>query len=219
MKHRVLIGGSILAVCVLFAGVWLCVRGVARAEAPATEGQTPSPGPPPLVVDRNAPLLLDEPKEEPRDPWLPPEPKGADNGPCYVCHANYEQEPLAEVHRKANVGCEKCHGPSLAHRNDEDNVVPPEMMYWPERIDPACAECHPKHEASARDVLARWQKRCPEKTDPQSVVCTDCHGEHRLKLRTVWWDRKSGELVVRAEGERVKRRDESAQPPPEAASQ
>jgi len=116
------------------------------------------------------------------------------------------------MHRKVNVGCVKCHGPSMGHCNDEDNVAPPDVMYWPERIDPACAECHPKHDVPASDVLIRWRERCPEKTDPQSVVCTDCHGEHRLESRTVRWDRKTGELTVRPDDHRRNAHDEPATP-------
>lgn len=211
-----LIGGSLLAVGLLAGTVWLCGREAARAEGASSGGSKPGGGPPPLVIDRSAPLLLETPAELPRDPWAPVQPRGADNSACYVCHANYEKESLAEVHRKANVGCVKCHGPSLAHRNDEDNVVPPDVMYWPERIDASCAECHLKHNAPARDVLARWLERCPEKTDPQAVVCTDCHGDHRLNFRTVWWDRKTGDLVVRPEGQRVKHRDAPSEPEAEA---
>ncbi len=37
------------------------------------------------------------------------------------------------------------------------------------------------------------------------MVCTDCHFHHRLAFRTVWWDKKTGMLVVRKDGERVKK--------------
>jgi hypothetical protein len=69
-------------------------------------------------------------------------------------------------------------------------------MYWPERIEEKCEECHESHDAPARDVLARWQKRCPEKTDFNTVVCTDCHGYHRLERRTVRWEKKTGKLII-----------------------
>lgn len=209
IRHRLLIVLSVSTAGLLLASVWLPMREAAVAqESSRQERQEESTEPPPLVVDRSDPLLLEEPEEEPRSPWEVKGPKGADNGPCYVCHANYEDEPMAEWHRKAGIGCTKCHGESLAHRNDEDNVTPPETMYWPERIDPACSECHKDHDVPARDVLARWGERCPEKTDAGAVVCTDCHGQHRLKFRTVWWNKRTGELVVREEGQRVKRRDE-----------
>ncbi len=152
--------------------------------------------PPPLVVDKDAPLLLDAPPTEPA-PKMPDE-----NQACYVCHTNYETEPFAVSHGKAKVACIQCHGKSFAHRNDEDNITPPDVMFPPEKIASNCAQCHKTHDVSAVEVIARWQQRCPEKTDPGSIVCTDCHGQHRLKLRTVQWNKRTRELIVRKlEGE------------------
>ncbi len=127
----------------------------------------------------------------------------ADNSACYVCHDNYDGEPLALIHAKEDYGCIECHGPSYDHRNDEDNITPPDVMYAAEDIAEKCAECHDTHNAPATKVLARWQKRCPAKTNPAELVCTDCHGRHRLKFRTTWWDKKTRELVIRGD-ERVK---------------
>ena len=42
-----------------------------------------------------------------------------------------------------------------------------------------------------------FQARFPPNTDPKQVVCTDCHGEHRLKVRSVWWDKSTGKLLGR----------------------
>jgi hypothetical protein len=72
-------------------------------------------------------------------------------------------------------------------------------MYPPEAIDPACQECHEEHDVPAREVLTRWQERCPEKTDVNTIVCTDCHGQHRLARRTVRWDKKTGKLIIKKE--------------------
>lgn len=128
----------------------------------------------------------------------------ADNSACYVCHGNYQEEPFALSHAKEDVGCVDCHGESDDHRNDEDNITPPDTMYAAADIEPACAKCHETHDAPAAKVIARWQERCPAKTDPKTLVCTDCHGEHRLKFRTVWWNKKTGELAVRKAGQRTK---------------
>ncbi len=148
---------------------------------------------PALKVDRGAPLLLDEPapKKKPSKGTGPM----ADNGSCYVCHTNYQEEEMVTVHAENDVGCVKCHGQSLAHRNDENNTTPPDKMYPTDAIDASCATCHDEHIAPAKKVLARWQERCPAKTNPGEVLCTDCHGEHRLKLRTVRWDKKTGKLL------------------------
>ena len=118
----------------------------------------------------------------------------ADNLACYCCHANYKEEPLAQEHAKANIGCVKCHGESFAHRNDEDNITPPDVMFPPQRIAENCGPCHAGHDVPAVAVVARWQERCP-KTDPERIVCTDCHGHHRLASRQVRWDKTTGKLL------------------------
>ena len=66
----------------------------------------------------------------------------------------------------------------------------------PERIDPACQECHETHDVPAREVLKRWKERCPDKTDTGKIVCTDCHGYHRLPKRSVRWNKKTGDLII-----------------------
>ena len=146
------------------------------------------------------------------DEKLPEAPKEkeelkVDNQACHVCHGNYQEEPLALEHAKEGVGCIDCHGESLDHRDDEDNITPPETMYALEDIDKMCGKCHDMHDASGRKVIQRWQERCPEKSDPEKIVCTDCHFQHRLRFRTVWWDKKTGELVIRKEGQRTKPAD------------
>lgn len=152
---------------------------------------------PPLSIEH---LLNEKLPEAPKEDEKPL----ADNGACFVCHGNYQEEPFALWHAKADVGCADCHGKSHDHRNDEDNITPPDTMYAPADIAPACANCHETHDAPAAEVIARWQQRCPAKTDPEKLVCTDCHGQHRLKFRTVWWDKKTRKLVRRKEGQRTK---------------
>jgi len=172
---------------------------VEAAEKPDEKPKEKSGGPPPLVVDKNAPLLLDEPPEP--DPFAVPQGPVADNSACFVCHTNYEEEPFALEHAKANCGCMRCHGESLAHRDDEDNITPPDVMFPLEKIEANCKECHDTHDVPAIEVIARWQECCPEKTDPKTLLCMDCHGQHRLKIRTVRWNKKTGKLIVRQEAE------------------
>lgn len=180
-----------VAWAVLSAGLGPPAR-VAAAESVSTPSAAATK-PPPLVVDPSAPLLLDDaPAQKP--PASAAGPK-ADNEACFVCHANYREEPLVVEHAKQNVGCVKCHGPSLKHRNDENNTTPPDVMFPLDAIDDACAECHDEHIAPAVKVIARWQERCPQKTQPDSIACTDCHGNHRLALRSVRWNKKTGELL------------------------
>ncbi len=124
----------------------------------------------------------------------------ADNQACFVCHANYDEEEMADQHAKANLGCVECHGQSLAHRNDENNITPPDRMFLKEAIDRDCIRCHDTHDAPARKVIARWQERSLGNRDPKEAVCTDCHGAHRLANRTVRWDKKTGKLLPNAAG-------------------
>jgi hypothetical protein len=122
-----------------------------------------------------------------------------DNESCYVCHANFKEEELVTSHGQEDVSCMDCHGKSEDHRNDEDNITPPDKMYALADIDEMCGECHETHDVAAQEVLERWQERCPKKTDPKTIVCTDCHYHHRLAFRTVQWNKQTGELVVRKE--------------------
>jgi len=136
------------------------------------------------------------------DEKLPDAPKekvelNVDNSACYVCHVNYETEGLVIKHGIEEIGCIDCHGESIDHRNDEDNITPPDIMYALDAIDEKCGECHDEHDAPAAEVIARWQDRCPQKTNPKKIVCTDCHFHHRLDRRTVQWNKKTGELIIR----------------------
>lgn len=126
----------------------------------------------------------------------------AQNFACYVCHGSYKEEELATVHAKADVGCVECHGESLAHRNDENNITPPETIYWPERIDPACKKCHETHDAPAHEVIARWKTCSPPKNKAEPIICTDCHGNHRMERRTVRWNKRTGQLIVEGNNEK-----------------
>src|SRR4051812_1957955 len=88
---------------------------------PPQEPRAPASKPPPLELD-DAPLLLEPSKPaERRVAGKTPKP-AADNAACLVCHANFKKETLASAHEAHGVACTKCHGPSVAHRNDEANV-------------------------------------------------------------------------------------------------
>jgi len=158
------------------------------------QAESKPPALPPLVIDKGAPLLLDEPAKSADKSFL------KINDACYVCHGNLRDEELAVVHAKEEIGCTDCHGQSMEHRKDEDNVTAPEIMYPANKIDSLCRECHDKHDVPAKDVLKRWRQRCPQKTDADTIVCTDCHGHHRLKRRTVRWDKETGDLLPQPKG-------------------
>lgn len=146
---------------------------------------------PPLIVDTSSPLLLDD-----ADKAADKKAHKADNQACYVCHANYEEEALVGWHAEEDVGCVDCHGDSFAHRNDENNTTPPDVMFPRKKIDSNCGECHEDHDVAADKVIARFIERKLGKVAPKELVCTDCHGHHRLKLRTVVWNKETGELIT-----------------------
>jgi len=142
------------------------------------------------------PLSLDGYRDE-KLPEGPPESHKLDeiNENCFVCHGNYRTEELVVSHARARIGCIQCHGLSLAHQRDEDHRTPPDRMYAPEAIDQMCQGCHETHDVAAVRVLERRRNRCPQKTNPSEIVCTDCHYDHRLASRGVVWDRKSRKVL------------------------
>jgi hypothetical protein len=122
-------------------------------------------------------LLDDEPETKPAE--------GADNSRCHVCHINFSAEKLAATHAKAGVGCAKCHGPSDAHIDDESwasggKGTPPDIMYPAAKINRFCITCH---ELNPRDP----DRKCTFPGPSGKKVCTDCHGQHRLKTRKCKW--------------------------------
>lgn len=143
---------------------------------------------PSLEMDDDEPLLLEEPAELKAA-------SGADNQTCFVCHANYSEEPFAVNHALMDVGCSDCHGDSIAHKNDENNTTPPDYMFPSDEIAKLCKKCHDSHDVPANKVIDLWKKKGLDKTEPNSIVCTDCHGNHRLKIRTVNWNKKTRKLL------------------------
>lgn len=126
-----------------------------------------------------APLLLEEEEEE------EPSEKMADNSRCLVCHLNYKKEKIAYLHAKRGIGCIKCHGASDAHIADESwasggNGTPPDIMYPPKKVIPSCLSCHrlQKTDPDCQCEFPRLEKQ---------KLCTDCHGNHRLKNRKCKW--------------------------------
>jgi len=155
-------GSALLAAAIALAAG--CLRGSTRTDAPH-----PLPDPP-------------KPKSAvPKEPTV-------DNGRCFVCHANYQEEPLVVTHAGGAVGCEQCHGESKTHTNDEDNVTAPAVMYPREKINAACLMCHPK------SAFTREPDPVPG-VSVGPVVCTDCHFKHRLPRRERVWDKNTGKLL------------------------
>jgi hypothetical protein len=189
----------VIVSALLVLGLGWLIAGVWAGEATSVK---PAGALPPLKVNRDAPLLLDSTPAPAKS-----DKKKVDNEACFCCHRNYDGEELVELHAGENIGCMKCHGDSVAHRNDEDHITPPEIMIPTEKIEAACLKCHETHDAPAKEVLTRWQKRCPTKTNPTELVCTDCHGAHRLPFRTVRWDKHTGKFLGDGKANAAKKTD------------
>ncbi len=117
-----------------------------------------------------------------------------DNSDCLVCHMNFKKEELARRHQLRGIGCITCHGPSTAHADDEENTTPPDIMWPKQKVNSSCQECHAKEKSDEthKTVLAG--------TAAKNKYCTDCHGKHRLPVRTVQWNKRTGELLAGESG-------------------
>lgn len=119
---------------------------------------------------------------------------------CLACHSDFEEEKLVVAHEKAGVGCERCHGESERHRSDEANITAPELMYTRSKVIPMCMMCHPrhtiKHVRPHNIIFASTRTTVDGKPATPFKVCTDCHAKkHRMKVRTVRWDKATGEVL------------------------
>jgi hypothetical protein len=128
----------------------------------------------PLLLDDEPLLLLDDDGSTEQSDGGP----RADNSRCFVCHINYMEEEIAVTHADANIGCKDCHGESDEHIADESwasggNGTAPDVMFPKPKINPFCMGCHSK------DAIDTVQHQ-PLFANPETMVCTDCHGRHRI---------------------------------------
>jgi hypothetical protein len=135
----------------------------------------------PLLLLDEEPLLLLEDDSDGEQPHGPQ----ADNSRCFVCHVNYMEEDIAVIHARADIGCAGCHGESDEHIADESwasggNGTAPDTMFPKPEIVPFCMGCHTK------DTIDTVQHK-PLLANIDKMVCTDCHGQHRLHARKCKW--------------------------------
>jgi len=186
MCRRLEASSRVLAVCVLFLGglVLVDVVGCRPQKQEAKKDQPLS-----LDSDEAASLLGTLDDDGGSSPLAS---SGGINARCHVCHMNYAKEELAVQHARAKISCERCHGHCDEHCSDEDNIIPPTVLIPRSKITPACmnGECHPQAKLAKVD---RHKPIFAGKTPEE--VCTDCHGSHRLKVRTRRWDKLTGKLI------------------------
>ncbi len=167
---------------VLLVAICVVGTGCERPES-VQESQVNSEPEKELAKESNAdaPLLLaDEPLLLLDDDGGTDEAAGpmADNSRCFVCHVNFMEEDIAVIHARADMGCKDCHGESDEHIADESwasggNGTAPETMFPKPTIVPFCMGCHTKEKI---DTV----QHKPFFADIDKMVCTDCHGKHRI---------------------------------------
>lgn len=124
------------------------------------------------------------------------DPLGA-NAACYVCHIPFVKESLSRKHLREKITCTTCHGVSAGHANDEEiGATPPDETYERSEVNGHCRQCHESHDVKPEKVVALFLKRGLTASE---VVCTDCHGTHRIeraaetggpgggKIRAILW--------------------------------
>ena len=156
------------------------IRQSQTSDEPAAELAKEEKDEAPLLLDDEPLLLLDD--DEGSEQSDGPQ---ADNSRCFVCHINYVEEDIAVVHARANIGCAGCHGESDEHIADESwasggNGTAPDTMFPKPEINLFCMGCHTK------DKLGVVPHR-PLFMNMEKMVCTDCHGQHRLAVRKCKW--------------------------------
>jgi hypothetical protein len=179
------------------AGLALCLLMLYRLPLAPAE-QEPAP-----AAEAAASTTTDDAAAESNDGML--DPLGP-NAACYVCHMTFVDEELALTHLAVDITCADCHGASEGHANDEDiGATPPDIVIKGPAINQSCRNCHKRHDVAPEEVIARWlarQKQAQAQAKPKSppapakapakaakpaakrqppvIVCTDCHGQHRV---------------------------------------
>ena len=177
MKYHLLV---FIAACIIVSGCRQETNACAKTDFVHTPNPPEAKEQAPLLLDDEPLLLLDD--ELQVDQSDGPQ---ADNSRCFVCHVNYMQEDIAVIHARANIGCAGCHGASDEHIADESwasggNGTAPDTMFPKPKINPFCMGCHTKDKIEA-------EQHKPLFANFENMVCTDCHGSHRLEVRKCKW--------------------------------
>ena len=117
--------------------------------------------------------------------FVRPEPNPqADNSACLDCHLDFADEPIVATHLEHGFGCTACHGESVAHGEDEANVIKPDVLFGRSQVDSLCTLCHDAHKADNQynEFMKEWrgQRRPTGVMLLDDPTCTDCHGQHIL---------------------------------------
>jgi hypothetical protein len=193
--RRVQVAGLVAGVCLIVAVIGLAGPPLGDPPPATTppEQTQPAKSDPPAKTDKDPDQALIDQWRKHIDKWKKIDPReAADNSFCYVCHANYESEKLVKTHEAEGVGCETCHGRSDKHSQDEDSLVPPDVIFAPAKVAKFCTQCHTKRDLLEGD--AAHEKFFAGPVEPDQT-CTNCHDmKHKLKVRTRRWDKATRKI-------------------------
>lgn len=94
---------------------------------------------------------------------------------CFECHIDFKAEGLTVVHQRRGVTCVRCHGPSVAHMEDEDRRTPADAKFRGKAMEAFCLTCHDPGRHARLGAHAAEARRAEGRR-----TCTQCHGEHKL---------------------------------------
>ncbi len=123
--------------------------------------------------------------------------KPNENTKCYVCHPDLKTEEISTAHLEAGVTCDECHGPSVAHLEDEMLMTKPDLLFGRLEVDKMCSNptCHKpggeryvygfEDHVDTEAVKAFYKKwlgriRPNGRVITSKSICTDCHGTHNI---------------------------------------
>jgi len=129
---------------------------------------------------------------------------------CFNCHGESSPHQNDENNitppetmysaEKIDPFCRSCH---KVHDISPREIIANYLKKKSEGANTSCQgqDCHESDDVPPEKVVIRWKERDLVKIDPEKIVCTDCHGDHRMKVRTIIWDKKSGKLLRTNKGD------------------
>jgi uncharacterized protein with PIN domain len=101
-----------------------------------------------------------------------------------MCPPKISSTTFDNTSEKEGIGCTYCHGQSLAHGDDESNIIKPDVLFGRAEIRDYCKKCHQVHRKGSKyDAFVKeWhgERRPSGRIVADDSACTDCHGKHSV---------------------------------------